>query len=561
VAYLTLSVGGQAIALCQPLAIGALLNRVQTDPRWGAIWPMLVLLLAMELGFWLFHFPARISERQLAFHLRIAFREELTRAVCELPMKWHRANHSGETIDKVNRASQAIFEFGQSTFQIVSMLMKVVGPLVLLFVLAPVAGFAAIATAGLAVAIILLFDRVLFEQYRDVNRKENSVAAAVQDYFGNIMTVVTLRLSERVIGEVVRRSSASWPTLRSNFRMNETKWSLVSTLIEVMAAAVVGAHAYATLAAGGVLLAGTFFKLFEYLRRVGDSFFQLASIWGVTLRQAADVYGAVPIVEAHTALVRADVRERLPEGWRTLEVSRLDFTYEDEKKRTHHLRDISLTLDRGKAVALVGASGSGKSTLLAVLRGLHQAHGAQVRCDGQSVSGGLHALSRTTTLFPQEPEIFSDSVRFNVAFGFAASDAEVLQALERACFSPVLERLPSGLDTNVAERGVNLSGGERQRLALARGLFFADKSDVLLLDEATSSVDALNEQRIFASLKARCADRCLIATIHKLHLLSFFDVVYFIDDGRIIDGGTPAELKQRAPAFRRLWEASVADPG
>src|SRR5581483_5332419 len=277
----------------------------------------------------------------------------------------------------------------------------------------------------------------------------------------------------------------------------------------------------------------------------------VANLWGVTVRQSADVFGALPISQAHAALVRPPANAVLPRDWQRLEISKLDFTYEDEKKRTHHLRDISLTLERGKAIALVGASGSGKSTLLSVLRGLHQARGAEVRCDGEVLPHGLHALAHATTLFPQEPEIFSDSVRFNVAFGFEADDEKIREALERARFPPVLERLPHGLDTNVAERGVNLSGGERQRLALARGLFFADKSDVLLLDEATSSVDALNEQRIYQSLKALGAGRCLVATIHKLHLLSFFDVVYFIDDGRIVDRGTLDELKNRAPAFRR----------
>ncbi len=559
VLYLALFVVAQLISLCQPLVVGALLNAVQTNAGWPALWPLLVLLFGMELGFWIFHFPARVIERQLAFHLRVAFREEMTRAVCELPMKWHRAHHSGETIDKVSRASQAVYDFSQSTFMILYMVMRLIGPIVMLFVLAPIAAGVVLLVATVCIVAILAFDRVLFEQYRNVNRQENSVASAVQDYFTNIMTVITLRLEESVIGEVVRRSNKPYAVLRQNFRVNEAKWFLVSILIAAMASVVLGAQAYVTLSAGGVLLAGTFFKMFEYLRRVGDSFFNLANLWGVTIRQSADVYGALPISEDHAALVEGPAASAtLPKAWKRLEITKLDFTYEDERKRTHHLRDISLTLERDKAIALVGASGSGKSTLLAVLRGLHQARVAEVTCDGAPLAHGLHALAHATTLFPQEPEIFSDSVRFNVAFGFEAEDTKVLEALGRACFDGVLERLPNGLDTNVAERGVNLSGGERQRLALARGLFFADKADVLLLDEATSSVDALNEQRIYRSLKAACAGRCLVATIHKLHLLSFFDVVYFIDEGRIVDSGTAEELRARAPAFKTLWEASVA---
>ncbi len=557
--YLALLVIAQSVALCQPLVIGELLNAVQRGGDvWPALWPWLIVLFGLELGFWVFHFPARVIERRLAFHIRVKFREELTRAVCALPMKWHRAHHSGETIDQVGRGATALHEFSAGSFQLLYMVLGLIGPVVLLVTLAPVAAAVALTVTLAAVSVIFLFDRILLRHYRELNGQENSVAAAVQDYFTNITTVITLRLEESVVAEVVRRAKRPWATAKSNFVVNEVKWFLVSVLIAAMAGSVLAGYAYFTVAAGGVLLAGTFFKLFEYLRRVGSAFYQVAWLWGLTVRQAADLNGVVPIQRAHDELALAHPEARLPAGWQRLEISKLDFTYEDEKHRSHHLRDVQLTLERGKSVALVGESGSGKSTLLGVLRGLHQAQ-ARVVADGGEVAHGLAALAHAATLFPQEPEIFSDSVRFNVSFGFQADDVKVRSALERACFTAVLERLPKGLDTNVAEKGVNLSGGERQRLALARGLFFAGggDTDVLLLDEATSSVDAINEQLIYQALKDVARERCLVATIHKLQLLSFFDVVYFLHDGRVVDYGTVDELKARCPAFVRLWEASV----
>lgn len=556
--YLALLFTAQSIALTQPLLIGAMLNAVQAGGDvWPKLWPLLIGLFALELGFWLFHFPARVLERQLAFHIRLKFREEMTRAVTEMPMKWHRAHHSGETLDKVARASLALHDFAGNTFQLLYMVMGLLGPVVLLVSLAPGASAIALGVTIAAISIIFWFDRILLRQYRELNGHENSVAGAVQDYFTNITTVITLRLENSVVREVVRRSMKPYGTARSNYLVTETKWFLVSVLIAAMAASVLAGWAWWTVATGGVLLAGTFFKLFEYLRRVGSAFYQVAGLWGLTVRQAADLNGTLPIAEAHAQLVDHP-EARLPAGWKKLEVSNLDFTYEDEVQRRHHLRDVQLTLERGKSIALVGASGCGKSTLLGVLRGLHSAK-AHVRCDGVPLEHGLAALSHAATLFPQEPEIFSDTVRFNVAFGFEADDARLHEAVDRACFGSVLARLPKGLDTNVAEKGVNLSGGERQRLALARGLFFSQDgdSDVLLLDEATSSVDAVNEQTIYRTLKETSGDRCLVATIHKLHLLSFFDVVYFMKEGRVVDHGSVEELCARCPAFLELWEASV----
>src|SRR5947209_3252604 len=104
-AYLGMMVIAQAFPLSQPLVIGEMLNTVQAGGTgmWQRLWPMLLLLFVLEIGFWSFHGPARVIERNLAFHLRVKSRGEMTRAVCELPMKWHRANHSGETIDQVQR--------------------------------------------------------------------------------------------------------------------------------------------------------------------------------------------------------------------------------------------------------------------------------------------------------------------------------------------------------------------------------------------------------------------------------------------------------------------------
>ncbi|MBK7865489.1 MAG: ABC transporter ATP-binding protein [Archangiaceae bacterium] len=574
--YLGLLVIAQSLALCQPLVIGELLNTVQTagSASWPKVWPMLVLLFALELGFWCFHGPARVIERQLAFRIRVKFREQLTRAVTELPMKWHRAHHSGETIDQVGRAATALNEFCGGSFQLLYMVLGLIGPVVMLVALAPLAAVAALVVTLVAIAIILAFDRILLRHYRDLNKQDNSVAAAVQDYFTNIMTVITLRLEQSVVSEVVRRAERPYPIARSNYRVNEMKWFLVSALIALMAASVLASYTWFTLAAGGLLLAGTFFKLFEYLRRMGSAFYQVAWLWGLTVRQAADLYGTREISRAHELLVKAQAHQPLPTGWRRLELSGINFSYEDEKHRTHHLDGVGLTLERGKSIALVGESGSGKSTLLGVLRGLHPAH-AEVKCDGVARSDGLRALAHVTTLFPQEPEIFSDTVRFNVRFGIGgkrnaseessgereqsnAEDVRVHKAIERACFAQVLGRLPQGLDTNVAEKGVSLSGGERQRLAIARGLYFAEDSDVLLLDEATSSVDAVNEQNIYANLKEVCRGRCLVATIHKLHLLSFFDEVYFLRDGKVVDHGTVDALRARCPAFLQMWQAAAS---
>lgn len=156
---------------------------------------------------------------------------------------------------------------------------------------------------------------------------------------------------------------------------------------------------------------------------------------------------------------------------------------------------------------------------------------------------------------PQDPEIFADTIRFNIGFGLEKSDEELMEAVRAARFESVLARLPKGLDTNIAEKGINLSGGEKQRLALARGFFFAKDSEILLLDEPTSSVDTANERVIYNNLLGNFRkERCVVSTIHKLHLLEMFDVVYVLDNGKLVEVGAFSDLIASGGKLAELWK-------
>jgi ABC-type multidrug transport system fused ATPase/permease subunit len=122
-----------------------------------------------------------------------------------------------------------------------------------------------------------------------------------------------------------------------------------------------------------------------------------------------------------------------------------------------------------------------------------------------------------------------------------------------AQLTPVLEKLPNGIDTSVMEKGVSLSGGEKQRLALARGLLAADKSDIILLDEPTSSVDSLNEMKIHENLFREFKNKAIISSIHRLHLLDKFDYIYLFSRGKIVGQGTFSEIKKN-PIFETVWK-------
>jgi len=559
--YFVLFAAAQAASLSEPYVIGQILNNVQSglthngSAVWKSVSFYLLVYFALELSFWLFHGPGRVIERYVAFHIKANYKAHLFSLVTQLPLQWHREHHSGENIDKINRATNALSTFFDNSFEISYMLFRLIGAHIFLFCFMPYAGWVALGTTLVAFSVSALFDRYLYKQYDSLNRFENAVASAVHDYVTNIGSVITLRLQSRVIKEVDQRISVALPLFRKNITIHEIKWFINTLIIATMIVVILWHYTYNAVMVNAALLGGTFFTLFEYLRQIGESFYDFAALYGTVVRQAADVRGADTIVSAAPGMV-AEHKSSLSPNWQAAEVSGLHFRYEDEQQRVHHLEDVTIQLKRGKSIALVGESGSGKSTLLSLLRGIQSAERVLVACDGKVLPEKLKHLNARTTLVPQDPEIFADTIRFNITFGMESDESEIMRTVRLARFDSVLERLPAGLDTNIAEKGVNLSGGEKQRLALARGIYFAQDSDIVLLDEPTSSVDAFNERIIYQNLLAEFANKCVVSSVHRLHLLEMFDYIYVLSNGKVVEHGEFASLLAGHGVLADLWACS-----
>ena len=163
------------------------------------------------------------------------------------------------------------------------------------------------------------------------------------------------------------------------------------------------------------------------------------------------------------------------------------------------------------------------------------------------------------TLLPQDPEIFENTILYNITLGLTFGEEEIQQACHAAQFDSVVKKLPHGFDTHIQEKGVNLSGGQKQRLALARGILAAKSSDLVLLDEPTSSIDPRTERKIYENLFATFKNKTVISSLHRLHLLHYFDYVYILKDGYVVDQGTFADLKRSSLVFKELWDHQIAE--
>jgi ATP-binding cassette, subfamily B, bacterial len=554
--YVFLFIIAGFISLMTPLVIGLIFNSIQenivSEAELNRLLLLIFSLLGLTIGFWIFHGIGRILEGLTGFYVQRNYTNSKIRKVLELPVSWHKDHHSGDTIDKVNRGRGAIGNFSEyGIVQIIYAIINVFGSVIILFFIDKVVSiFALVFSISILIAMMNI-DKKLGKYYRELNKYSNKLSSSIFDYLSNIMTVITLRLKKTVSQEVDEKFMAAYPINKKAKILNEFKWGFASVAITFMTVVALSYRSYTDYHAEGIIMVGTLYMLYGYLRAVGNTFYEFASMYGNIMKYDARIQGAYPIDDAFDK-IKDKVNGGISYGWKEVSLKDVDFAYDVEIKR-YNLKDINFKFKRGQKIALVGESGSGKSTILSLIRGLYSPNKGNVYVDGTKISNGVERLKQHVTLIPQDPEIFNNTLKYNITMDLRTNKKALEKAIKMAQFEEVVKRLEKGLNTNVLEKGVSLSGGEKQRLALVRGLLAAKRSDIVLLDEPTSSVDSMNEMKIHDNIFKEFKSKTIISSIHRLHLLDKFDYIYMFEKGKIIAEGSLDEIMGNAK-FRRIWK-------
>jgi len=220
------------------------------------------------------------------------------------------------------------------------------------------------------------------------------------------------------------------------------------------------------------------------------------------------------------------------------------------------LHDISMRIEAGKTVALLGHSGSGKTTLAQLILGLYVPRKGEISFDGVPTRQiGLDVIRDHVALVLQTPKMFNDTLRQNLTLGREMPDEKLCDALHVAQLDDVMAKLTDGLETMIGKDGIRLSGGERQRLAIARMLLH--EPNVVILDESTSALDVQTESHLFTSLRDYLRGKTALIIAHRLSTVEHADYVYFLDKGRIVEAGTPDALMQKEGFYRRFVQRQL----
>jgi ATP-binding cassette subfamily B protein len=545
-------------AFAEPILFGRIidvLTRSQNPAAAPVTFGELTPLIIAWVAFGLFTIGAGVlvalHADRLSHRARLRVMANYFEHVLELPLAFHTATHSGRVLKVMLEGSNGMAWLWLGFFR------EHFSTLVALVVLMPFTLFLNWRLGLLLLALVAVFAVLTAIVVRktqtlqgNVERYHSSLAEHASDALGNVPVIQSFTRIEaetRALQLIIQQLlQAQNPVL--------SWWALAS----------VATRASATITVTAIFLVGTWLHL-NGLATVGEvvMFMSIATMLIGRLEQAVSFVNqlfmqAPKIREFFQILDTAPAVYDKP-GAKNVErfvgaVSFEDVSFSYDGKRTA-VQDVSFSAEPGQTIALVGSTGSGKSTTLGLLHRAFDPQSGVIRIDGDDIRNlTLSSLRRNIGVVFQEPMLFARSIRENLQVGRTdATDAEMIDVLERAQALEFISRQSEGLDTIIGERGRSLSGGERQRLSIARALL--KNPPILILDEATSALDAATERKLQLALDEVMKGRTTFVIAHRLATIRNADRILVFDQGRIVETGSFDELVATGGHFAELARA------
>ncbi len=483
---------------------------------------------------------------------RVVFqlRQELFAHIQRLSLRFHDSHRTGDLLTRLTSDIQAVQDaIATGALSLINNTAVLCGMVAMMFWLDWRFALAATSIVPLLAMAVYRSSNLIKLASRRARQSDGLLASVAQETLASIRIVQGLAQEERQ--EQLFRTQGE-NSLNAYLDTNRFQAEL-TPVVDILAAIglVVVMRYGAVRMLSGALTTGDVVLFFAYVTGLYRPLRQLARLSLITnkavigLERVAAILDEIPEVQDRAGAAPA------PRLTGAIELRNVSFAY---TAGLPVLNGVSLRIEPGQQVAIVGSTGAGKSTLASLIPRLYDAENGAVLLDGRDVrSFQLHSVREQVALVLQDALLFSGTVRENITFGcHISTDVAIEEAARTANIWDFIQSLPDGLETHIAERGSSLSGGQKQRIAIARAVL--RNSAILILDEPTSGLDTVSEMLVMEALQRASAGRTTIMIAHRLTTTRFADIVVVMENGEIAESGSPDELLQKNGKYARLYE-------
>jgi ATP-binding cassette subfamily B protein len=571
-----------AIGIANPLIYRSIINQGILKGNAGLVIQLAMLVGVLAIFDGAFGLTQSYLSAKIGARIVLSLRTKLFEHIQQMPLAFFTRTQTGALVSRLNNDVSG----AQSAFT--DILSNVVGNLI---TVALILGAMFVLSWQITLAALILLPLFIFparfwgRKLQAITRESYDLTASMNNLMVERFNVAGAQLA-KLFGRRQDESKAfeAKAARVSDIAVKRTIYGRIFFTALLLMASFATALAYGwggLLAIKHVLDVGTVVALVSYLARlysplVGLSNIQVSVMTAlVSFERVFEVLDLPPMIQEKPDAIA------VPAGHARISFDHVSFRYPtasevslasleslavpnhgaaDETREKLVLRDITFSVEPGQLVALVGPSGAGKTTITQLIPRLYDVQSGAVFVNGVDVRDAkLDSLRQRIGIVTQDAHLFHDTIRANLLYAKPdATDAEIAEALRAAQIFPLVASLPQGFDTLVGERGYRFSGGEKQRLAIARLLLKAP--DIVILDEATAHLDSESEAAIQRALEIALAGRTSIVIAHRLSTILKADQILVVQDGRIVQQGTHAELVEQHGVYAELYQLQFSQP-
>lgn len=549
--FVTMLVVSTILENLNPYFFKLLIDNINEGQRYDFLIGVLFLFVgARLLTNWLGTLAIYLGDRVIIPAARDV-RIRIFRYIQDLDFAFHVNKNTGSLISAFKRGDQAFFDLFSRIHE--NILSAIVSLGVVLFFFSRVnmtIVFIMLGLFALNIAISLVLIRFNMKWRKEFNDAEDLISGIITDNLINYETVKFFA-QEKEEERRLRTNFVEWTKkiwgFSNSFRLMDIAIGTLSGL-GMLAILWVTIRQLST----GDITTGDFVMVTGFITGFYYRFFELMYRFRGIAKNFIDLEKYFELLD-NEIIVKDPIR---PKKFKSIEgkieFKNLSFSYPDNDLKV--LDGVDLEIEPGQSVAFVGKSGAGKTTIVKLLLRFYDLKGGQILLDGTDISEMTKSHLRSfLAVVPQEPVLFNNTIGFNIGYGRKnATQKEIEEAASMANLHDFIVSLPERYETQVGERGIKLSGGQKQRLAIARALIVEPK--VIIFDEATSNLDSESEKLVQEALWKTAKDRTMLIIAHRFSTIRNADKIVVMDEGRVAEIGTHAQLiKQKGGLYRKLW--------